>query len=132
MVWYVLYLHLRSNPPNTTHSTRLNPHAFRLSVGPKRSRKDKTDFCFLFQFPSGLLITHQCVLNTQKTFETGRVVLESIMLITTAVAAAPPVTVQAYTESLCIDCKHFVDQHLVHTYHSLVSSNESESKNEAN
>ena len=30
-----------------------------------------------------------------------------------------PVTVQAYTEALCIDCKHFIDQHLVSAYHKL-------------
>jgi interferon gamma-inducible protein 30 len=35
------------------------------------------------------------------------------------VATAPPVLVQAYTESLCIDCKNFIDHQLVHTYREL-------------
>ena len=31
----------------------------------------------------------------------------------------PKVVVQAYTESLCIDCKNFIDRQLVHTYKDL-------------
>jgi interferon gamma-inducible protein 30 len=35
------------------------------------------------------------------------------------IASPPPVTVQAYTESLCIDCKNFIDRQLVSAYHKL-------------
>ena len=41
------------------------------------------------------------------------------MLIMPPMNAPPTVTVQAYTESLCIDCKNFIDHQLVHTYHTL-------------
>jgi interferon gamma-inducible protein 30 len=43
--------------------------------------------------------------------------LESITMLISQ--PPPPVTVQAYTESLCIDCKNFIDHNLVSTYHKL-------------
>jgi interferon gamma-inducible protein 30 len=48
------------------------------------------------------------------------VVVKSVMWITVP-PPPPPVVVQAYTETLCIDCKHFIDQHLVSTYRKLGS-----------
>lgn len=48
--------------------------------------------------------------------------LFDLSLSTTArQSSAPPptVVVQAYTESLCIDCKNFIDHQLVPTYHKL-------------
>jgi interferon gamma-inducible protein 30 len=47
------------------------------------------------------------------------VVVKSVMWIAVPPPPPPPVVVQAYTEALCIDCKHFIDQHLVATYHTL-------------
>ena len=46
------------------------------------------------------------------------VVVKSAMWIT-GPPPPPPVVVQVYTEALCIDCKHFINQHLVSTYHEL-------------
>ena len=42
-------------------------------------------------------------------------------LITTTTTVPPPVTVQAYTESLCIDCKNFFEKQLVESYQKLGS-----------